>query len=114
MLKIKQLRSNAVLPTRSHDLDAGLDVYSTIETIILPGERLKIPLGLAVEIPIGYLGLIQTKSGRAVNEGLDDLNSFFKLERSLRKDEDVDDSTLLPDTNEYFKIIKSFHEKRKE
>jgi len=58
------------LPTRKYSNDAGADLRARINGTfaIYPGEICKIPTGVAVEIPAGYVGMIQPRSG-ASSEG---------------------------------------------
>lgn len=69
-LEVKKLNSEAKLPTRAHSDDAGLDLYSVEERILASGERHAVKTGIAVAIPMGYVGLIWDKSGLAVKAGL--------------------------------------------
>ncbi len=69
-IKIKRLTSTAKLPTYAHAGDAGMDVYASLDCYIGSGERAKIPLGFAAEIPNGYVALVWMKSGLANNYGL--------------------------------------------
>lgn len=63
-VKFKKLMSDAVLPQKAHDDDAGLDLtalwYETDEY-----GSLVYHFGLAVEIPKGYVGLIFPRSSIA-------------------------------------------------
>ena len=69
-LKIKRLHPDAVVPKYAHPGDAGMDLY-TIETVVLaPGERKSIPLGIAIELPPGYVALVWDKSGLSHKHGL--------------------------------------------
>jgi len=58
------------LPYRKHANDAGADLRARIEQPIRlhPGQLYKVPSGVAVEIPHGYVGLLQPRSG-ASSEG---------------------------------------------
>lgn len=69
-LKVKKLHPDAKLPSYAREGDAGMDLF-TVEPIELePGERKSIPLGLALEIPKGYVGLIWDKSGLSHKYGI--------------------------------------------
>jgi dUTP pyrophosphatase len=46
-------------------------LYSTQEVIIIPGYRQIIPIGIALAIPEGYVGLIWARSGLSVKNGSD-------------------------------------------
>ncbi len=69
-LQVKKLHPAAILPSFAHDTDAGMDLCTVAEVIILSGERIVIPTGLAMKIPEGYVGLIWDKSGVATKRGL--------------------------------------------
>lgn len=75
-MKVKvMLDPGAKMPTRAHKTDAGLDLYSPIETV-LPVQSawtdgsVCIDTGVHVEIPVGYVGMIKSKSGLNVNFGV--------------------------------------------
>ena len=59
-IPIKKLQKNAVIPTYGTEYSAGADIYAYLEEpiTISPGETVLIPTGIAMEIPIGYAGLI--------------------------------------------------------
>jgi dUTP pyrophosphatase len=65
-IKVKQLNENAVIPTRAHADDAGLDLYTPIDIILPPNQIVKIPLGIAIEIPTGFVGMICDRSSMAL------------------------------------------------
>lgn len=62
-MKIKLLDFGGIKPDRAHYSDAGADVYSLNNYVISPGETVKVPLGIGLEIPDGYVGFIFPKSG---------------------------------------------------
>ena len=57
------LDAGATLPTRGHDHDAGLDLYSREEAVIEPGKSAIFDTGVHMEIPRGYAGVLIAKSG---------------------------------------------------
>ena len=68
-MKIK-LDEGAYKPTRAHEIDAGLDLYAR-ETQIVPAKESAIfDTGVHIEIPVGYVGMIKSKSGLNVKHGL--------------------------------------------
>lgn len=69
-LKVERLSPAAKIPTRSHDTDAGLDLYACEAQNIFPGERAIIKNGIRIAIPAGYVGLIWDKSGVAAKAGM--------------------------------------------
>ena len=69
-IKVQVLKPEAKIPAYAHSGDAGFDLYTIDFVEIQPGERKKIPLGLAFEIPDGYVGLVWDKSGLADRFGI--------------------------------------------
>lgn len=61
-LLVKKLHPDAIVPTRTHHDDAGLDLCSREEFTLQPGERKAVDTGIAVAIPAGHVGLIWDKS----------------------------------------------------
>ena len=68
-MKVK-LFPGAVLPTRSHDTDAGLDLYARNGATIHPGEGASFDTGVCVELPHGTFGKIESRSGLNVKHGV--------------------------------------------
>ena len=68
-LKVK-IDDFAFMPTRAHDLDAGLDLYSPCHGVIRPNDSLCVDTGVHVAIPAGYVGMIKSKSGLNVKNGI--------------------------------------------
>ena len=67
-LKFKKLNEKAVLPTRSHSTDAGLDLttYGFTQEVDASGKLILVyHTGLAVEIPEGHMGLLFMRSSVA-------------------------------------------------
>ena len=52
-------------PKRSHYNDAGADVHVKDAVTLLPHETKALPLGFGLELPDGYMGIIQPRSGHA-------------------------------------------------
>jgi dUTP diphosphatase len=74
-LGIRRLREDAVVPDRAYEGDAGLDLAACERHELGPGERAVVGTGLAVEIPAGYAGFVQPRSGLAAKHGITILNS---------------------------------------
>lgn len=60
----------AIMPTRAHSTDAGLDLFSPVRQVIRANDWERIDTGVHVEIPEGYVGMITSKSGLMANEGI--------------------------------------------
>jgi len=69
-VKIKKLHPNAIIPSYAHAGDAGMDLFTVEPFELEPMERKSVPLGLAIEIPEGYVGLVWDKSGLSHKYGL--------------------------------------------
>lgn len=64
-MKIKLLNENATVPTFANPGDAGADLYASEWEIFHQGEAKLIKTGIALEIPLGYFGLVRPRSGLA-------------------------------------------------
>ena len=62
-LKVKRIHSDAKLPLYQHQGDAGLDLFSSIDDVLAPGEVKPVPTGVKVAVPEGFVGLVWDKSG---------------------------------------------------
>lgn len=65
-----QLDPGATMPIRAHENDAGLDLYSPVRKIIRANDWDSIDTGVHVEIPVGYVGMITSKSGLMARDGI--------------------------------------------
>jgi dUTP pyrophosphatase len=74
-LRVAKLEDGAVLPSRAHAGDAGLDLYACEPAHLGPGERWSVGTGIAVEIPGGHAGLVLPRSGLARDHGIALVNS---------------------------------------
>lgn len=61
-MKIK-LDEGAYMPERAHSTDAGLDLRSMIDEMIWAGQSVTFDTGVHIELPPGYYGKIESKSG---------------------------------------------------
>ena len=85
-VKIKKLKEEAIIPTQGSEYAAGYDLYACVdnEVTILPHETKIIPIGLAMEIPVGYAGLIYARSGLATKRGLAPANKVGVIDSDYR------------------------------
>lgn len=68
-MKIK-LDNGAIMPTRAHLTDAGLDLYARDTQIVPAKESAIFDTGVHIELPAGTVGMIKSKSGLNVKHGL--------------------------------------------
>ncbi|MFE3228515.1 dUTP diphosphatase [Nocardia sp. NPDC059228] len=72
------------VPTRAHEGDAGVDLCTTEDVIIEPGERVLVGTGIAVALPTGTVGLIHPRSGLAAKAGLSVVNTPGTVDAGYR------------------------------
>jgi dUTP pyrophosphatase len=83
-LRVIKLKDNAVIPTRAHPGDAGLDLYSTEIAHLGPGERWSVGTGIALEVPEGHAGLVLPRSGLAREHGIALVNAPGLIDAGYR------------------------------
>jgi dUTP pyrophosphatase len=83
-LHIQRLRPEAVIPARSYDGDAGLDLTACERIELEPGGRAVVATGIAVAIPEGYAGFVQPRSGLAARHGISVVNSPGLIDSGYR------------------------------
>lgn len=83
-LEVSRLDPGLPLPTYARDHDAGLDLMSSEDVQLKPGERAAIATGLAVAIPEGHAGFVHARSGRALSEGLALVNAPGLIDAGYR------------------------------
>jgi dUTP pyrophosphatase len=85
---IQRLAGNEDIPLPQYMTaqSAGMDIFAAVseEEIISPGQRKKIPTGIAVALPEGYEAQIRPRSGLALNDGLTLLNSPGTIDADYR------------------------------
>lgn len=64
------LEPGARLPERAYPSDAGLDIFSREEKIIMPGDSEVFDTGVHVELPEGTFMKLESKSGLNVKYGI--------------------------------------------
>lgn len=83
-LPVVRLRPDATVPSHAYRGDAGLDLTTCEPIELLPGERAVVPTGLAVEIPPGYAGFVQPRSGLAAKHGVTVINAPGLIDSGYR------------------------------
>ena len=82
-MKVKLLDSNCV-PFKKHDTDAGWDLKCQDGFTIGRGKTRAVPLGISVEIPKGFVGLIFPRSSYASEKGLVLANTVGVIDSDYR------------------------------
>jgi dUTP pyrophosphatase len=83
-VRVRRLDDRALLPTRAHSGDAGLDLYALDGAVLEPGERASVGTGIAVEIPDGQAGLVLPRSGLAARHGIALVNAPGLIDAGYR------------------------------
>jgi dUTP pyrophosphatase len=83
-LQCQKLDPRAVLPSRAHPGDAGLDLCCLDRVESGPGERARVPTGIAIELPAGHAGLIVPRSGLAAKQGISIVNAPGLIDEGYR------------------------------
>jgi dUTP pyrophosphatase len=65
LLPVLRVSPEAILPTRAHPDDAGLDLYNLEDFSLAPGEGKMVKTGVAMAIPTGFVGLVADRSSLA-------------------------------------------------
>ena len=64
------LDDGAKMPTRAHATDAGFDLYAREMQIVPAKESATFDTGVHVELPLGTVGMLKSKSGLNVRYGI--------------------------------------------
>ncbi len=83
---IKKLNPNAVIPSYGSQYAAGADLYACLDgdLSVEPHTTVVIPTGVALELPVGYAGLIYARSGLATKRGLAPANKVGVVDCDYR------------------------------
>ncbi|MCR1898097.1 dUTP diphosphatase [Irregularibacter muris] len=85
--KIKIInQSKYSLPQYQTQGSAGMDLYADINKNILlkPGERVLIPTGIFISMPIGYEAQIRARSGLSIKHGITLINGIGTIDSDYR------------------------------
>ncbi len=83
-IDIVQLDPDLPLPSYAHAGDAGLDLYARDDAVLPAGQRLLVPTGIAIAIPVGWCGLVMPRSGLALRHGISIVNAPGLIDAAYR------------------------------
>ena len=85
-VKVKKLRDNARLPVYGTAFSAGADLCACLDgpVTLAPGETRLISIGISMEIPEGYAGLVFARSGLATKRSLAPANKVGVIDSYYR------------------------------
>ena len=88
IVDINRVKSGSDLPLPKYmtDRSAGMDLFADIddEIIINPMERILIPTGISIALPLGYEAQIRPRSGLAIKHGIALINSPGTIDADYR------------------------------
>lgn len=68
-MKIK-LDEGAIMPAKHYLTDAGYDIYAREKQIVPAKECAVFDIGVHIELPLNTVGMLKSKSGLNVNNGI--------------------------------------------
>ena len=85
-IKTVKLTEKAIIPKYGTEFAAGADLCACTETDIAiePGKTVLVHTGLAIEIPVGYAGMVFARSGLASKRGLAPANKVGVIDADYR------------------------------
>lgn len=77
------VKNKQYLPKRQHATDAGADLFAAETLDLFPGEQKMVDTGVAVKIPVGYVGFVfnrssQGKLGISIPHGVGVIDSDYR------------------------------------
>jgi len=84
IVQIQRIDKGLPLPDYARAGDAGMDVYSTIDCTIAPGQRAIVPIGIAIALPEGFVCFAHPRSGLAAKNGISIVNTPGTIDSGYR------------------------------
>ncbi len=81
---LRLLDPDLPLPAYVHPGDAGADLVAAEDVEIPPGERVLVRTGVAIALPVGFVGLVHPRSGLAARLGVTVLNAPGTVDAGYR------------------------------
>ena len=76
VVEVHRLDPELPLPQTARAGDAGVDLYAREDALLkAKGNRVLVPTGLSVAIPVGYMGMVVPRSGLALKHGISLVNT---------------------------------------
>lgn len=83
-IALRMLDPELPIPGYAHEGDAGADLCAREDVTLAPGERMLVPTGVSIALPLGYVGLIHPRSGLATKHGLTVVNAPGTVDAGYR------------------------------
>ncbi len=84
VISVQRLDEGVPLPAYAHPGDAGADLVTTVDVVLMPGERAVVPTGIALALPPGTAGFVHPRSGLAARTGLSIVNAPGTIDAGYR------------------------------
>ncbi len=87
MLRVRIInRSNHPLPEYATEQSAGVDLRANIDApiVLSPLQRVLVPTGLHIALPVGYEAQVRPRSGLALKKGITVLNAPGTIDADYR------------------------------
>lgn len=81
---LRRLDPEVPVPRAAHPGDAGVDLVTTVDVELPPGERTVVGTGLALALPDGYAAFVHPRSGLAARHGLGLVNAPGTVDAGYR------------------------------
>lgn len=83
---VKKLNQNAKLPSYGSEFAAGADLYACTDSdiVVNAGDTVFVHTGIAVELPVGTVGLVYARSGLACKKDLAPANKVGVIDCDYR------------------------------
>lgn len=65
---IKRLHEDAKLPTYGREAGPGIELFSLHEVTLEPGAKVKVSTGIALAMPVGYVGSVWSQNTMTIND----------------------------------------------
>lgn len=85
-MKIRIKCDSGILPFYETEGSAGMDLRAFIDEplTLKPGQRMLVPTGLYIELPVGYEAQIRARSGLAIKKGIGLVNGIGTIDSDYR------------------------------
>ncbi|MBN2067666.1 MAG: dUTP diphosphatase [Candidatus Diapherotrites archaeon] len=83
-IALQKVSGNAKMPSYAHPGDSGMDLYSSEDIVLKPGERKLVKTGIKIAVPEGFEAQVRPKSGIAVKNGVTVLNTPGTIDSGYR------------------------------
>jgi dUTP pyrophosphatase len=83
-VKITKIKDNAIIPKYAKPGDAGVDLCSTEEYLLKPGDRCLVSTGIKIALPQGHEAQVRPRSGLALKHGISIVNTPGTVDSDYR------------------------------